>query len=190
MEPQQPEHLRGELRRVRDERAPSSRARRKASSSRSERNFAIGERDLAVRVGRRGTRAPSPPTPSPSPRACRARCARARAARSGSGPPRRSRRRRTRSRASTSVASWISSPKRRSGLSEPNRSSASCHVIRGNGVSSSTPIDSRQIRGDDSLHQREDLLPVGERHLDVELRELLDAGRRADPRPGSSIAIW
>ena len=33
--------------------------------------------------------------------------------------------------------------------------------------------------------QREQELAVGERHLDVELRDLLDAGRRADPRRGS-----
>ncbi len=44
----------------------------------------------------------------------------------------------------TSVASSSSSPKRRSGLSEPKRRSASSHVIRGNGVSSSTPMQSRQ----------------------------------------------
>ena len=57
----------------------------------------------------------------------------------------------------------------------PKRSIASSYVMRGNGVSSSTPMHSRQIARDDPLHQREEELAVGERHLDVELRQLLQA---------------
>ena len=61
-----------------------------------------------------------------------------------------------------------------SGLSEPKRRSASSYVIRGNGVGISMPRHSRQIGGEHLLHEREQLLAVGERHLHVELRELLD----------------
>ncbi len=43
-----------------------------------------------------------------------------------------------------SVASSISSPKRRSGLSLPKRACASPCVMRSNGVTSSSPIPSRQ----------------------------------------------
>ena len=47
--------------------------------------------------------------------------------------------------------------------------------MRGNGVSISTPEALAPDRGEHLLHQREELLAVGERHLDVELRDLLHA---------------
>ena len=68
---------------------------------------------------RRGTRAPSRPTASRPPRASRARRARAPSARAGSARPRRFAKTPNSEPRVTSVASSISSPKRRSGLSEP-----------------------------------------------------------------------
>ena len=62
-----------------------------------------------------------------------------------------------------------------SGLSEPKRRSASANVSRGNGVWISIPTLSRQIAENIALHQREELLLVRERQLDVELGDLLDA---------------
>ncbi len=47
--------------------------------------------------------------------------------------------------------------------------------MRGNGVSSSTPSVSLPDLPDHLLHQLEDELDVGERHLDVELRQLVRA---------------
>ena len=53
-----------------------------------------------------------------------------------------------------SVASSSSSPKRVSGLSEPNRRSASAKVMRGQGVAISTPRHSRQIAANISSIRR------------------------------------
>ena len=72
-----------------------------------------------------------------------------------------------------SVASSSSSPKRRSGLSDPKRASASAHVSRGNGASSSTPRQSRQAVWIICSIKREEELLIREGHLDVELRDLL-----------------
>ena len=146
-----------------------------ASSSCSERNFAIGERispalvaddvgealgaellrpllergDLGARVHARHAEEPH-----------------------GLGARRR---RRTRSRASTAVASSISSAKRVSGLSEPKRRSASAYVMCGNGRGISIPRHSRQTAANVSSISSEQLVAVGERHLHVELGDLLDA---------------
>ena len=109
------DHARARRRR----RAPSCPARAKGCE------LLLGEelRDRRARPRRprrrRCTRAPSRPTPSRLLERLRARRARTPAARAGSGRPARPRRRRTPSRASSSVASSISSPKRRSGLSVP-----------------------------------------------------------------------
>ena len=74
----------------------------------------------------------------------------------------------------TSVASWISRPKRRSGLSDPKRSIASCvRHPRERNVESSTPMHSRQMRATVRSTSPKRNSRVGERHLHVELRQLL-----------------
>ncbi len=97
--------------------------------------------NLAVCVARRGTRAPSRPTPSRTPRAS-ASSARENALRHGEEPHRWAFANTPNSDPRViSVASWISSPKRRSGLSEPYRSIASSYVIRGNGEAGGSTLD-------------------------------------------------
>ena len=153
----------------------------------SERNFAIGDAPRRSRRGR-GTRAPSRPTASPllelrelaageAPRHAQVPDGR-RAAKTPNSEPRVARSRprsRGRSGGRAGRSRTASSPRR-----------TSC---RGNG-SRARRRGTPATPWDDPLHQPEDELAVGERHLDVELGHLLDAGRRADPRPGSRVAIW
>ena len=62
-----------------------------------------------------------------------------------------------------------------SGLSEPKRRSASAKVMCGNGRGISMPEALAPDGGERLLHQQEQLGAVGERHLHVELGDLLDA---------------
>ena len=57
----------------------------------------------------------------------------------------------------------------------PKRSIASSYVMRWNGACELDADALAPDARDDPLHQREEELAVGERHLDVELRQLLEA---------------
>ena len=57
-------------------------------------------------------------------------------------------------------------------MSEPYRFIASCQVIRGIGVGTSTPASSPHSAADDLLAELDDVVLGDERHLDVELGEL------------------
>ena len=119
-EPQRAEHARDHRRLVGGEEHRRARARlRNASSSASRRGTSRSASAPRRPRRRRGRRAPSRPTASRPPRASRARRARARAARAGSAPPSALGEDLNSEPRVTSVASSISSPKRRSGLSEP-----------------------------------------------------------------------
>ncbi len=152
------EHRRARLAAERLELAPRRGTSRSASAPRRRR--------------RRGTRDPWLPTPSRPPRAAAAPSARTRAARRGSARSRQFAKTPNSEPRVTSVASWISSPKRRSGLSVPYRASASAYVRRGNGrVGASRPRACERV-DDDLLEHVEHVLALDERQLEVELPEL------------------
>ena len=103
----------------------------------------------------------------------------------------RSRRRRTRSPRVTSVASWISSPKRRSGLSIPYRSIASAYVMRAKRPCRRAGRRcTRARRDDDRSINFEDVLAVGNASSRSSCVNSWTPVGAQDPRPGSSVAIW
>ena len=75
--------------------------------------------------------------------------------------------------AKTSVSSTSSRPKRTSGLSEPNRSCASCHVMRGDLGAARSPVTASAAVGHDGLgDEGQHLVLADEAGLEVELHEL------------------
>ena len=186
------EHARDRQPARRRRRARSARARRAGPPRSARARRGTSRSASAPRPPRRtrGTRGPCRPTPSPAPPARRARRARAAAARRGTGRSAPARRPRSRSRGSPRSASCISSPKRRSGLSEPKRAIASCQVMpperalgRRRGPA---PRTTRRPRPRARRRPpRASGTPSRGRAGGTRT-----AGRRADPRPGSSVAIW
>ena len=176
VQPQRAEHLRGRAPSRRRRRAASRPARRRAPRARRRRGTSRSA-SAARPSPRRGSgrRGPWRRAPSRAPRAPRARCARTSAARAGSARPRPARRRRTPSRASSSVASSSSSPKRVSGLSDAE---AAVGLLERHPRPRRRDLDPEALapdRREHRLHRREELLAIGEAHLGVELRDLLDA---------------
>ena len=74
--------------------------------------------------------------------------------------------------ANTEVTSWISRPKRVSGLSEPKRPMASSQGIRWKGVTRSMPSISFHSPLEQALVHRHDIVLGDEGHLLVHLGEL------------------
>ena len=71
----------------------------------------------------------------------------------------------------TSPSSTSSRPNRTSGLSEPNRDIASCHVIVA-GAAARVPVTASAASSTASPITRHHVVGIGEAHLGVELHEL------------------